>query len=133
MLPQYEAIYLPLLLEIVERGGETRPSDHRGGRNVYDALAIYFNLTKEDLDAVVEGPPVESKWENMVRWARRKLVDMGCIDGSEWGAWKLTKKGWEAAKSKRIPDLNLDEKIIKNILKLPLSARSEIAKLIADH
>jgi hypothetical protein len=68
MLPKYEAIYLPLLLEIAERGGKTRPSDHRGGKNVYDALALCFNLTKEDLDAVVDGPPVESMWENMVRW-----------------------------------------------------------------
>jgi restriction endonuclease Mrr len=133
MLPRYEAIYLPLLLEISERGGKARPGDHRDGRNVYDALAVFFNLTREDLDAVVEGPSVESKWENMVRWARRKLVDMGCIDGSEWGVWKLTEKGRKAAKSKRIPDLKIDEKLIKSILELPLSARSEVAKLTADH
>ncbi len=133
MFPRYEAIYLALLLEIAERGGKTRPSDHRGGRNIYDALAVRFNLTREDLDVVVEGPPVESKWENMVRWARRKLVDMGCIDGLEWGVWKLTEKGWEAAKSKRIPDLKLDEKLVKNILGLPLSLRSEFVKVIADH
>jgi hypothetical protein len=133
MLPPYEAIYLPLLLEIAERGGKTPPSDHRGGRNVYDALAVCFNLTREDLDAVVEGPPVESKWENMVRWARRKLVDMEYIDGSEWGVWKLTEKGWKAAKSKRIPDLKMDEMVIKSILELPLSIRSECAKVVADH
>ena len=133
MLPLYKAIYLSLLLEIAERGGKTRPSDHREGRNIYEALAVSFNLTKEDLDAEVEGLPKRSKWENMVQWARRKLVDMGYIDGSEWGDWKLTEKGWKVIKSKRIPDFKLDNRLIKNILGLPSSTRLEIAKLIADH
>ena len=82
---------------------------------------------------MAEGPPVESKWENMVRWARRKLVDMGYIDGLERGVWKLTEKGWEATRHKHIPGLKTDEKFIKTILELPPSVRSEFAKVAADH
>ena len=108
-----------------------RPSDHRAGKNVYETLAEVFELTREDLDAVVEGPPVESKWENMVRFAKRNLVDMGCMDGLEWGVWKLTEKGWKAAKSKIIP--GLEEKLIRDQLsKLSPSAKAEILKLLAD-
>jgi hypothetical protein len=31
----------------------------------------------------------EVSWENRVRFARRKLVDAGVLDGSEYGVWRL--------------------------------------------
>ena len=128
MLPKYKDIYLPLLLEIAKRGGKTRPSDHREGRNVYDALAVHLKITKEDLDAVVEGPPPESKWENMVRWARKGLVDLGYLDGLEHGVWKLTEKGWEATKSKKM-FASISE-LLKLLSKGSPEAKSEIEEIL---
>ncbi len=93
MLPSRESIALQLILEIAGRGGEARPSEHREGENAYQALAEIFRLTREDIDAEVKSG--ENKWENEVRWVRKKLVDEGYMDPSDWGVWKLTDKGQE--------------------------------------
>lgn len=132
MLPLYEDISLPLLLEIAERGGKTRPSDHRAGKNVYKALAEVFKLTREDLDVEVEGPPRESKWENMVRWVRKALVDGGYIDGSEWGAWKLTEKGWQAAKSRKMAEFSIEKTLKKTLSKLSPESKSELLEKLKE-
>ncbi len=104
MLPAYRDICLPLLLEIAKRGGKTRPQEKRNGTTVYESLAIYFSLTRQDLAAEVNEPGAgkRNKWENMVRWARKDLVDWGYIDNSQRGIWRLTEKGLKAAAEKRI-------------------------------
>lgn len=89
--PSYEDIEDPLLQELRRRGGSARPSDRdRQGRNVYDALADHFRLPREARDAVIyEKGIARSKWENMVRWARRKLVDHGLLVRGLPGVWKI--------------------------------------------
>jgi len=132
MLPPYKDIYLPLLLEIAERGGKTRPSEHRAGKTAYEALALALNLKREDLDMEVKEPehPKRNKWENMVRWARKDLVDLGYLDGSEWGVWKLTEKGWEATKSKKMfPSMSIS-KLLSLLPKGSPEAKSEIEKIL---
>lgn len=130
MLPKYRDIYLPLLLEIAKRGGKTRPSDHREGKTVYEALALALNLTREDLDIELDEPGTakHGKWENMVRWARNDLVTLGYIDGSEWGVWKLTESGLEAAKNKKM-FASISE-LVKLLSKGSPEAKSEIEKIL---
>jgi len=75
--PKYEEIEEALFQELRRRGGSASPSDHDGRRRtVYEALADRFRLSQEARDAVIyeKGIP-RSKWDNMVRWAARKLKD----------------------------------------------------------
>jgi len=97
MLPEYKEIQIPLLRELARRGGQSKPSDKRMGKSIYDALADYFKLTEADLDREVfesTNDTYRSKWKNMIRWVRNDLVKRGLIDNSEWGVWRLTERGW---------------------------------------
>lgn len=90
MFPTYREIEGPLLNELRLRGGAARPSDRRSGRTVYQALADHFKLSADDLgETIYENGQPRSKWENMVRYARRSLVDQGKIDNSQRGVWNL--------------------------------------------
>ena len=90
MLPTYREIEEPLIEELQRRGGSSRPSDRRNGRTVYEALARYFDLTSADLgETIYENGKPRSKWKNMVRYARRSLVDQGRIDNTQHGVWRL--------------------------------------------
>ena len=96
MLPEYKEIQIPLLRELARRGGQSKPSDKRMGKSIYDALADYFKLTEADLDREVfesTNETYRSKWKNMVRFARKDLVKKGLIDNSERGVWRLTESG----------------------------------------
>jgi hypothetical protein len=60
--------------------------------SVYGPLADRFGLnalqrhaTRRDRD--------ELAWHNRVQFARRRLVDLGYLDGSERGLWGLTPAG----------------------------------------
>ena len=90
MLPMYRDIEEPLVDEIRRRGGSTRPSDRRNGRTVYEALAEHFRLSPEGLGQTTheKGKP-RSKWENMVRYARRSLVHKHILDNSQHGVWQI--------------------------------------------
>ena len=97
MYPMYKQIELALLQELVGRGGRPSPSDKDAqGRTVYDALADHFDLSKEDRERTFldEGKP-RSKWENMVRWACRKLKDKGLLCSPHRGVWAVTVAGRE--------------------------------------
>jgi restriction endonuclease Mrr len=95
MLPTYEEIEFPLLLEIKKRDGRCRPSEHMNGKTVYEALADHFNLSQEDLDE--ETADGRNRWANMVQWARRTLVELGLVSNVEHGIWELTDKGKDVA------------------------------------
>jgi restriction endonuclease Mrr len=81
MFPMYREIEQPLVDEIRRRGGNVHPRDKDShGRTVYEALADHFKLTDEARGAsIMENGKPRSKWENMVRFARRKLKDDGII------------------------------------------------------
>lgn len=91
MFPTYREIETPLLDELRRRGGRARPVDRDAhGRTIYEALADHFRLTPQDLrETITENGKQRSKWENMVRYARRHLVDLGHIDNSVYGVWRL--------------------------------------------
>jgi hypothetical protein len=57
-------------------------------QEAYGILAERFRLTSRLRTQLMENSN-EIHWENRVRFARRKLVDAGLLDGSEQGVWRL--------------------------------------------
>lgn len=96
MFPKYSEIEVPLLVELVRRGGRAKPSDlDRSNRTIYEVLADHFGLSEEARKAKIkEKNRFRSEWENKVRWARNTLLKKKLIDApSEWGVWVISDKG----------------------------------------
>ena len=86
--PKQAEIEVPLLEALVELGGEARP------RDIYPRVAKRFpHLTQEEQEERLENYPSTRKWSNLVQWIRQRLVDLGQIDGSQRGVWKITAAG----------------------------------------
>jgi restriction system protein len=86
--PKQVEIEVPLLEALVELGGEARP------RDIYPLVASRFpHLTQEEQEERLENYPSTRKWSNLVQWIRQRLVDLGQIDGSQRGIWKITAAG----------------------------------------
>jgi restriction endonuclease Mrr len=99
MFPAYQDIELPLLRELIRRGGSSEPSDFdSNGQSVYMALADHFELSQDERNEdIVEGGKPRSKWENMVRWAIRKLKEQGLVESPRHGLWAATDDGHRLA------------------------------------
>ncbi|BBO78017.1 hypothetical protein DSCW_54340 [Desulfosarcina widdelii] len=96
MYPAYEEIQKPFLKEIIRRGGRTRPSDrNENGLSMYDALADYFNLSKEAREMTIyENGKARFKWHNMVRWVRNDCRKNGyLVSPSRHGIWEISEYG----------------------------------------
>ncbi len=96
MFPKYQEIQIPLLHELKNRSGMSRPSDkNTDGKTIYEALADEFGLTN-DLRVLqiyeADGTP-RSKWENMVRWTRNDLRKKNFLDSPSHGIWRITDLG----------------------------------------
>lgn len=86
--PRQAEIEIPLLRVLAEQGGEARP------RDVYPRVAAHFpELTPEEQEERLENYPSTRKWSNLVQWVRQRLVDIGQVDGSQRGIWKITAAG----------------------------------------
>jgi restriction system protein len=86
--PRQVEIEVPLLQALVELGGEGRP------RDIYPLVAKRFpQLTPQEQEERLENYPSTRKWSNLVQWIRQRLVDLGQIDGSQRGIWKITAAG----------------------------------------
>ncbi len=86
--PKQAEIEVPLLEALVELGGEARP------RDIYPLVAKRFpQLTQEEQEERLENYPSTRKWSNLLQWIRQRLVDLGQIDGSQRGIWKITTAG----------------------------------------
>ncbi len=86
--PRQAEIEEPLLAALIELGGEGRP------RDVYPLVAKHFpQLTAEEQEERLENYPSTRKWSNLVQWVRQRLVDVGQIDPSQRGVWKVTAAG----------------------------------------
>jgi restriction system protein len=88
--PKQIDVELPLLKALADLGGEAPP------REIYRLVASQFpTLTLEEQEERLESYPSTKKWNNLVQWARQRLVDLGEIDGSERGIWRMTATGRE--------------------------------------
>ena len=67
--PSYKEIEIPLLLNIYNRGGEVSSS------SCYEPLGREFGLTDEEMSILLPDDSNRPQWNNMVQWARKKLVD----------------------------------------------------------
>lgn len=86
--PRQVEIEVPLLQVLADLGGEGRP------RDIYSLVAKRFpQLTPEEQEERLENYPSTRKWSNLVQWIRQRLVDLGQIDGSHRGIWKITSAG----------------------------------------
>lgn len=91
MYPKYKDIQIPLLLEIRNRGGSTKPSAlDDSGKSVYEKVADYFGLSEELRRRTLNETDNRSKWENIIQWVRNDLRKLGFIDNSQKGIWSLT-------------------------------------------
>ena len=96
MFPKYEEIQIPLLSEIANRGGKSRPADKNSkGQTIYEAIADYFGLSADTLNIEIyeANDKPRSKWENMVRWTRNDLVKQGYLISTTRGVWQITTSG----------------------------------------
>jgi restriction system protein len=86
--PKQIEVEIPLLQALVELGGEGRP------RDVYPLVTKRFpQLTAEEQEERLDSYPSTRKWSNLVQWVRQRLVDLGEIDRSERGIWRITESG----------------------------------------
>lgn len=85
-IPSEKDIRIPLLHLINDLGGEVKPVQ------TYAILADYFMLTEEEQEELLPSGR-NKKFGNRIQWARLTLRDMGLLDGTIYGVWKITEKG----------------------------------------
>ena len=86
--PKQKDIEVPLLAVLDQLGGEAKP------RDVYRIVAASFpDLTAEEQEERLESSHSTRKWSNLVQWVRQRLVEIGEIDGSTRGVWRITPAG----------------------------------------
>lgn len=94
--PEYKQIEEPLLCYMYRHGG---PKFQVRTGDAYQAMADHFGLMEDERWAHRTGDDKEPQWNNMVRWARRKLKDAGYLDSdSPHGVWRLSAAGIARAK-----------------------------------
>jgi hypothetical protein len=64
-------------------------------------------------EKLVELVRTEPQWQNVIRWARNDLREIGHLDeNAPRGIWKLTARGFQAARSNAAASLSPEEKRI---------------------
>jgi len=85
-LPDYGAIELPLLREILAAGGEIRP------RDVFPRMRQHFpGVPDADFEAKLSTGG--NAWTNRIQFARERLVKKGDLYREPYGVWRLTSQG----------------------------------------
>ena len=97
--PKQIEIEIPLLQALAKLGGEGKP------RDVYPIVTTHFpQLTVEEQEERFENYPSTRKWTNLVQWVRQRLVDVGQIDGSQRGIWRIIDSGRDRLKGSTDPN-----------------------------
>ena len=89
-LPTQRKIELPLLDEIMKRGGTIEVRIQRD--EIADVLAKKFHLSEHQVTARTKLGGT-TLWKNRIAWTRWRLTKKGEIDGIDPEIWKVTKKG----------------------------------------
>ncbi|HMS17848.1 MAG TPA: restriction endonuclease [Planctomycetota bacterium] len=83
--PRFVRYYEPVLSALRQLGGSARPAE------VKDRVAVDLGVTDEN--RAEELSSGQSRFDNLLAWARFYLVKAGYIDSSRRGVWTLTDKG----------------------------------------
>ena len=79
---RYYRFYGPVLEALVELGGSGRPAEVK--------RAALKRIKLSDAEIGRQLPSGENAVENEVAWARNDLRELGYLDGTERGVWRLT-------------------------------------------
>ena len=90
--PTQNELKLPLLETLAEMGGSILLSEK--GDEIEEKLAGIFNISPDEQSRTLKGRSGR-KWRSDIKWARKKLLEDGLLDGSVRGTWKITDKGYE--------------------------------------
>jgi|GEM_PF-4144927 len=95
MFPSKKAIYIPLLQELIRRGGSSKPSQsNEKGLTIYQSLADYFDLSEEAKNLLCNTSDTDTKWMKFIRWAKLDLVKKGLVyAASNHKIWVITEEG----------------------------------------
>lgn len=88
MLPTERETETPLLQVLVDIGGEGEP------RDIYPLVTQKFPGIREE-DLAERLPSGGSKWTKRIQWVRQSLVQLGQLDRSTRGVWRITDVGRE--------------------------------------
>jgi restriction system protein len=86
--PKFVTYFGPVLDALRDLGSSARP------REVVDWIANHVEVPKSEIEGINKSG--QSKFENMVAWARFYLTKAGLIDGQQRGVWVLTEAGRDA-------------------------------------
>ncbi len=101
-VPDYQSFMLPLLYCLAD--GQERKS-----REIYDALAIQFQLTEDDKKELLPSGQ-QAKYENLIGWAGTYLTKAGLLEKPVRGTYRITDRGLDILKSS--PD-RVDAKFLR--------------------
>ena len=91
-VPDYQTLMLPLL-KFYGDGQE------HSIRKAVAALAIEFNLSKEELNELLPSGS-QTTFYNRVGWARTYLAKAGLLEKSRWSVYRITERGKQTLASK---------------------------------
>ena len=80
--------FRPLIVALRDLGGSATPEETR------KKIIENEDLSQEEITET-RGKTGARRFDNNVAFARNYLKDTGYIDGTTWGIWKLTEKGWK--------------------------------------
>ena len=67
-------------------------------QRAYSILADRMSMTAEQRRLLIPGDRQENAWQNLVRFASRRLVDQGLMQRGPRGYWSITQRGDEVAR-----------------------------------
>lgn len=90
-LPKQQQIGLVLIQVLAARGGSLPAAE------AVRLVDERFPQVSPDERALRTSDGRMTLWHNRIHWARNDLRELGVIDPSARGVWKLTERGWELA------------------------------------
>jgi len=118
MFPSQKDMEIPLLQELARRGGSAKPnSQDASGKNVYESLADYFDLTQEEREQLgryhITKGQYRNIWINEVQQVRRRLVSQELVSNEKYGTWTITPKACQLLGGKNEDTITSKIKLIK--------------------
>lgn len=112
MLPTQKDVEIPLLRELLRRGGSSKPSDiNENGQTISEALADYFDLSEAERNIQYydhSSKKMRSKWYNIIRYAKWALKKKNFLSSPSYGVWAITEAGIKLIQEINAKEIHLD-------------------------